>query len=361
MEGVKKFVGVGDEPFVVKIGWQTGKYSPDTLGISKAFDKAVIIKAANPGQFVIIEFEPGVYDFHNHALTLPDSVIISAMNCLFVNTSLKGKVSIGTIPSLDSLLYVKGGANITGGLKVAKVSISDGYPFIISSKNPTGFDYGMNIIMSNNNSPNLQYTSGIDGSHNVFIGANVCANVVKANSNVMIGFTAGQSNKNGNGNTVIGSGAGQSIGVNSDILYEGFNNTYIGNNSGNMNSRGNNNVFVGAMTGFDTSVQSQWSKYDTSMVFIGYGATRDADTYSAIGNGIAIGSGAIVTASNNVVLGNDAITDTYLKGTVHVGGSLKVATVTDINASINSFFVGSEHSNHACYKDGSGVVHDLGF
>ena len=53
------------------------------------------------------------------------------------------------------------------------------------------------------------------------------------------------------------------------------------------------------------------------MTLLGYGATKN--NASQLDNGIAIGSGAQVLASNQAVLGNDNITTTLLKGSVGIG------------------------------------------
>jgi hypothetical protein len=59
------------------------------------------------------------------------------------------------------------------------------------------------------------------------------------------------------------------------------------------------------------------SQYRALRHLLGYGATKD--NAAALTNGIAIGANARVLQSNQVVLGNDSITTTLLKGSVGIG------------------------------------------
>jgi hypothetical protein len=54
----------------------------------------------------------------------------------------------------------------------------------------------------------------------------------------------------------------------------------------------------------------------TNSTFLGYGANSSVD---GITNSMALGNGAQVTASNQVVLGNSAVTKTLLNGNVGIG------------------------------------------
>lgn len=125
-----------------------------------------------------------------------------------------------------------------------------------------------------------------------------------ASYNTGVGFNAFQLNTTGSHNT--------SIGVNS--LREnttGAYNTGVGFNSLPYNTTGYNNVGLG-MAGYNPS--NNISQYrvitDDNLTLLGYGATKNND--SSISNSTAIGAGAMVTKSNQVVLGNESVTETLL-------------------------------------------------
>lgn len=116
--------------------------------------------------------------------------------------------------------------------------------------------------------------------------------------------------------------ASNNSGVGADVLAgltTGFNNTGLGVDSARSITTGSNIVAIGYSSGY--GVGDLRSTIDTQMVFIGALASRDSSvlTTSAITNGIAIGYNAKVSTSNTVVLGNDSITTTLLKGNVGIG------------------------------------------
>ena len=99
------------EKYVVQVGWKQGKFNPDTLGIRLAFERADFLKLFYPGQFINVEFEPGVYNL-SKGIKLRDSINILAEGCVFNCTdSLHGtfyddstnvKVSIKGIPCINN-------------------------------------------------------------------------------------------------------------------------------------------------------------------------------------------------------------------------------------------------------------------
>jgi len=76
------------EKNVLKVGWQKGKYSPTITGINKALARADFLRS--PKRFIVVEFEPGVYELGNNGILLRDSVIIEAKNCVFNSSSTNG-------------------------------------------------------------------------------------------------------------------------------------------------------------------------------------------------------------------------------------------------------------------------------
>lgn len=111
------------------------------------------------------------------------------------------------------------------------------------------------------------------GNHNSFFGATAGAQNTLGYGNSFFGATAGISNISGNSNSFFGVSAG---------IYNttGYGNCFLGRESGMHNTSGSNNLFIG-------------NKADATM--------------GNINNAVAIGSGALVSVSNSVVLGNKLI------------------------------------------------------
>lgn len=109
------------EKFVVKVGWMTGKYAPDTTGIRKAFDQAVTIKRLNPGQFSTVEFESGVYSLAR-GIKLRDSVNIKADGCTFKGTdTVRGTFYDDSVKVTTSIMGNHNITNIGGVAKNIKI------------------------------------------------------------------------------------------------------------------------------------------------------------------------------------------------------------------------------------------------
>ncbi|PIZ97606.1 MAG: hypothetical protein COX79_01605, partial [Candidatus Levybacteria bacterium CG_4_10_14_0_2_um_filter_36_16] len=134
----------------------------------------------------------------------------------------------------------------------------------------------------------LSHTAGIEGYYNTFVG-----------------LGSGTSNTTGYNNTANGMNS-----LNSNTT--GFSNTAIGMNSLRSNTTGFSNTALGFQAGYSfTALQTM-----NNSTFIGYGATSSVD---GVSNSMALGYQAQVTASNQVVIGNDSVTQTLLKGNVGVG------------------------------------------
>ncbi len=72
--------------------------------------------------------------------------------------------------------------------------------------------------------------------------------------------------------------------------------------------------------GYNNSVSLQTMSYST---FLGYGANSSID---GVTNSTAIGNGAQVTASNEVVIGNSSVTKTVLNGAIAIGGATAIGS-----------------------------------
>jgi hypothetical protein len=110
-------------------------------------------------------------------------------------------------------------------------------------------------------------------------------------------------------NIALGFQAGNIINGDQSGLPNGLNSTAVGSYSG-MNHTGTNNTFIGSVAGQATST-SYFSRTGTNNTYVGYAAQANGN-YS---NSTAIGTGAVITASNQIVLGTT-------NETVSIPGSL---------------------------------------
>ena len=208
--------------------------------------------------------------------------------------------------------------------------------------------------------------SNTTGAANAFFGTDAGASNTTANGNAFFGYGAGNLNTTGGGNAFFGKGAGQLNTTGNENAFfgygAGFSNTassnaffgygagnlnttgggnaFFGRNTGLLNTTGNDNAFFGYLAGQQSTgsnnaffgrgagISNTTGTYNT---FFGSGAGNtnttgnsntiiggDADV--AVGNlsfATAIGSNAIVSNSNSVVLGRSA-------DTVRIPGSLVV-------------------------------------
>jgi len=131
--------------------------------------------------------------------------------------------------------------------------------------------------------------ANVDGSYNVYIGADAGLNAVSGSLNTYVGFNAGKASTTAISSTFIGNKAGE---VSTTASY----NTFIGERSGQGNTTGEENTFVGRTSGLSNTI-------GTKNTIIG--STADVASNN-LSNATAIGYGAIVSASNSLVLGNGA-------------------------------------------------------
>ncbi|MBI2234745.1 MAG: tail fiber domain-containing protein, partial [Micavibrio aeruginosavorus] len=135
--------------------------------------------------------------------------------------------------------------------------------------------------------------------------------------NTAIGYQALQRNTTGDYNNAFGRAA-------LEWNTTGSANLAIGSSALGGNDTGNNNVAVGVdalgavNAGNNTAVGYQAGYAGTALTtgtnntFIGYQAQANANNYT---NGTALGNGAVLTASNRIVLGNTAIASIYAQVT----------------------------------------------
>ena len=230
-------------------------------------------------------------------------------------------VGIGTAAPLQKL-QVQGNINI---------SLDSSYMInnrkILWEKGTANIFVGKNAGNSNSigfSNAFLGYNSGAFnsvGSQNTFLGAESGTTNIDGMMNSFVGRRAGFQNTNGNENTFIGAFSGQSN-------TEGQHNSFFGVTTGNSNTLGQENTFIGAHAGYFNNLGSYNSfignfsalgnlsgNYNT---IIGFEANVASGNLS---NAAAIGSGAIVNASNSVIIGNTAVTS--------IGGQVGWGTFSD--------------------------------
>lgn len=188
----------------------------------------------------------------------------------------------------------------------------------------------------------LGYNSGTTnsvGSQNTFLGAESGSANLDGMMNSFVGRRAGFLNTNGNENTFIGAYAGQSN-------TEGQHNSFLGVTTGTSNTTGEENTFLGAHAGYFnqignfnsfmgnfSGVTNTSGSYNTLVGF-------EADVQSSnLSNASAFGYGAVVNASNTVIIGNTAVTS--------IGGQVGWSTFSDkrLKTNVEDFTLGLNFIN----------------
>ena len=127
---------------------------------------------------------------------------------------------------------------------------------------------------------------------NIGIGNNTLMNITTGSGNCCFGSTTGNSITTGASNACIGGGAGAGNTT-------GSNNTFCGSFSGTSSvMTSDNNTCVGYLTGATNTI-------GFNNTYLGASADANANNYS---NSTAVGTGAIITASNQIVLGRSTET-----------------------------------------------------
>jgi hypothetical protein len=250
----------------------------------------------------------------------------------------------------NNLMIIRGNGNvgigtITPAYKlsvVGKIALNDGGNSLFIGDNAGLSDDATannNIAIGTNSSQN-----NVSGSQNVAVGHNTLVNNTNIN-NTAVGANALQFATTAINNTALGSfalnavtvGSGSTgLGTSALILNTtGNQNTAVGNSALRSNLSGSNNVGVGGSVMFNNANGSDnvalgWfsGRYfgtgtsaltnTSGSIFLGTLARANA---SGEVNQIVIGMNALGLGSNTVVLGNDNVTTTSLKGNVGIGTS----------------------------------------
>jgi hypothetical protein len=164
-------------------------------------------------------------------------------------------------------------------------------------------------------------------STNIAIGTSSLITNTTGSRNISIGQSALNNNTTGRENTAVGYFA---------LIYNGTGNenTTIGSQS-LFHSNGSNNVALGYLAGTFISGGGN-NNSSNGNIYIGSDSRALATAQS---NQIVIGTSAIGIGSNSVVLGNDSILTTALKGRVGIG----------ITAPLSQLHVNGEYNNNGIY------------
>jgi hypothetical protein len=204
--------------------------------------------------------------------------------------------------SINSITVGRGGGNVDSNTAVG---------FEALSSNTTGINniaVGYQTLKDNNNSGNVAIGwkalySNQSGFNNTAIGGIALSDNISGNDNFALGISALGSNISGSANIAIGSTAlfiNQFGSNNIAIGYEALFNTdssynvAVGLDAGRTNNTGINNTYIGCQANC---------------------------TGGSFSNSTAIGNGASVTASNQVRIGNNAVTS--------IGGFANFTNVSD--------------------------------
>lgn len=187
-----------------------------------------------------------------------------------------GKTILSTKGASNLLLGEFSGAQITTGSVNVFIGANAG------RKNTTGF--------SNTFLGSLSGYNNSSGNNNLFMGAGAGFSNTTGAYNILLGLNAGYSGLIGNHNLMLGTASGY------DNL--GDNNAFVGSNSGRFNTSGTGNVYIGFSAGY-------YNTTGNNNTYIG-NSSGASQSGAGLTNATAIGAYTSVTASNSVVLGNNA-------------------------------------------------------
>jgi hypothetical protein len=235
----------------------------------------------------------------------------------------QGRLAVGTVGTIGSTLTVAGtgASDATSALEIRTSSLyADLLLFRVydngridsrmlnSSEALTdnlaiGFDAGSSLTTAIN-STFLGYEAGkscTSGWINTVVGANSGVSITEGGANTVLGASACVNLTYGSSNTAVGVGSLYALSgsqLNDSASY----NTAIGQNSGRYRGSGSN-----------TNTNSKYG------IYIGY-ASRANDTGNTE-NETVIGNSLVGNGTNTVTIGNSSVTDTYLRGNMHLEGS----------------------------------------
>ena len=241
---------------------------------------------------------------------------VSLNNRLFLtgDASFNKRLFVGSDATINELTLGKGGGNISSNTAFGYQALSSNTTGTVN----TAIGYQALTSNTSGDQNTAVGTAALDvnttGTCNTAMGQSALGQNITGSYNTAIGYLSSYSNT-ANHNTSLGSQA---------LFYtsSGGNNTVVGALSLVSNTTGSNNVAVGveairSTTGGNNTAIGYQAGYagtantsGTNNTYIGYQAQANANNYS---NSTALGSGATITASNQVVLGTTSETIRYNK------------------------------------------------
>jgi len=260
----------------------------------------------------------------------------SSNNIMVVSGS--GNIGIGnSTPS--SRLQVRG-SGTTSATTALRVENTNASASLVVLDNGSVYSFGPGFNSQNTSFGFNAGTANTTGTGNVNLGVNAGAGTTVGFNNVYIGTSAGLANTSGSGNVAIGSTnlftnilgnyntaiGGQQV-LSSAI---GTANTAVGFQSFKNLGPGNSNIAFGVSAGALLADGITLLTTSSTSVFIGNETRANANNET---NQIVIGNTAIGLGSNTVVLGNDSITRTALKGNVSIGTTGSISSRLQVRGS----------------------------
>lgn len=233
---------------------------------------------------------------------------------------------------------------------VGKIAINDGGNSVFIGDGSGVLDNG-----TDNRNVGLGYQTlnrMISGSNNVGIGFSALK-FSTGNENVALGSSALLNNSTGNNNAALGTYAMVYNSTGSNNVANGYLSLYA-NTTGNENIASGVSALFSNTVGFENiAVGTNAGRYDSSLtptiasnrsIFIGKNTKPLTDNQT---NQIVIGHDATGIGSNTVVLGNNSIITTALKGNVGIGTTTPSFTLDIQSTSSNIRIISSVGTNRA--------------
>lgn len=291
-----------------------------------------------------INYDPS---FSYNVLTLISGKV-SIQNPEFVGTASAGKlISSGDISGVR--LFATGDCSLNGNL-----SLNGTFRTLRDiSVNTLTIGRGAGGGIYNTVVGYQTLSKNTSGSQNTAIGYQALLNNITGNENTTMGYGAGI-NSTGSFNTAIGSAAyfGTASGSHNAALgyaslyncTTGSNNTAIGSGALQNNTTGSQNIAIGRNAGNAGTANTTGS----NNTYLGYLAQANANNYN---DSTALGTGAIITGSNQVVLGRASEKvvipgDASLNGNIVIGRNLTVLGNIAIQNYTNQNIINTTTTNY---------------